>query len=207
MMSRIALVLSLVFLSLTAAPPVSGTQSSADQDPKLAGTIYRYFSSISDYQEGNLICRSQVEELQRYLRRTQGSIPASHRRLLNRVLADEAPLSQFFYGENGEAVLCDAAVELAGYEELEVAARTTAGRKLIKAAIRSNESDALVQYLKQEIASKKSQQSQQAGQQEAKTSRARIYTVEQFIEAALASPNSGEKQVSASPERPPARVS
>ncbi len=177
-------------------------QSTAEQNQQLAQTIHRYFAGNSGYREGNLICRSQVEELQQYLRRTRGNIPAIHRRLLNRVLADEAPLTKFFYTKNGEAVLYAAANKLAGYAELEAAARMAEGRKQIRAAIQSNQSDALVEFVKQQFPVKSrpnpsqqgqqagQQADQQAGQQRARTAIARIYTLEQFIEAALATPSS-----------------
>ena len=196
--TRLAPVLSLVVLSWIPAWTASAEQSTAEQNQQLAQTIHRYFAGNSGYREGNLICRSQVEELQQYLRRTRGNIPAIHRRLLNRVLADEAPLTQFFYAKNGEAVLYAAANKLAGYAELEAAARMAAGRKQIKAAIQSNQSDALVEFVKHEFPTKSrpnpsqqgQQADQQAGQQQARTAIARIYTLEQFIEAALATPSS-----------------
>ena len=204
--TRIAPVLALIVLSWIPAWTASAEQSTVEQNQQLARTIHRYFAGDSSYREGNLICRSQVEELQRYLRRTHGNIPAIHRRLLNRVLADEAPLTKLFYTKHGEAVLCAAANKLAGYAKLEAAARMAAGRKQIKAAIESNQSDALVEFVKQEFPVKSrpnpSQQGQQAGQQadqqagqqaglqQARTAVARIYTLEQFIEAALATPSS-----------------
>jgi hypothetical protein len=195
--TRLAPVL-LVVLFWIPAWTASAEQPMVEQNQQLALTIHRYFASNSDYREGNLICRSQVEELQQYLRRTRGNIPAIHRRLLNRVLADEAPLTQFFYTKNGEAVLCAAANELAGYAKLEAAARMAAGRIQIKAAIQSNQSDALVEFVKQEFPAKSrpnpsqqgQQAGQQAGQQQAGTAVARIYTLEQFIEAAQATPSS-----------------
>jgi len=196
--THIAPVLSLVVLSWTAAWTASAEQSTVEQNQQLAQTIHRYFAGDSSYQEGHLICRSQVEELQQYLRRTHGNIPAIHRRLLNRVLADEAPLTKLFYTKQGEAVLCAAANKLAGYAELEAAARVEAGRKQIKAAIESNQSDALVEFVKQEFPVKSrpnpsqqgQQAGQQAGQQRTRTEVTRIYTLEQFIEAALATPSS-----------------
>ena len=196
--TRIAPVLSLVVLSWTPVWRASAEQTTVEQNQQLARTIYRYFAANSGHREGYLICRSQVEELQRYLRRTHGNIPAIHRRLLNRVLADEAPLTKLFYTKHGEAVLCAAANKLAGYAKLEAAARMAAGRKQIKAAIESNQSDALVEFVKQEFPVKSrpnpsqqgQQAGQQAGQQRTRTEVARIYTLEQFIEAALATPSS-----------------
>lgn len=190
--TRIAHILSLVVLFWTATNSASAEQSSAEQNRKLAGTIHRYFASMSGFREGNLIYRSQVEDLQRYLRKTQGNIPASDRRLSNRLLADRAPLVRLFYAESGEAVLSAAAGKLAGYAELGKAARTPAGRKLIKTAILSDRSDALVKFIKQKLAAKSSPDSQQAS----RTLDTRIYTVEQFIEAAIVTPSVGEKVVS-----------
>ncbi len=187
---HLASALSLVVFSWTAAWTASAAQST---NPQLAETIERHFASMSDVREGGLICRSQVEEVQQYLRKTQGNIPASHRLLLNRVLADGAPLTKFFHAEHGEAVLCVAASKLAGYAELEAIARTAAGRNQIRAAIQSDQSDALVEFVKEELAAKSSQQGQQPGQPASKTAGARIYTVEQFIEAALATPSSGKQ--------------
>lgn len=189
--TRKALVLTLIVLSWIPTRSASAKQSTVEQNQRLAGTIHRYFAGNSGYREGNLICRSQVEELQRYLRKTHGNIPAVHRRLLKRVLADEAPLTRFFYAKNGEVMLSDAAKKLAGYAQLEAAARTAAGRKQIKAAIKSNQSDALVEFVEQNFPPKPRQKPSQEGQQQARTAGGRIYTLEQFIEAALAAPSPG----------------
>jgi len=46
--------------------------------PEPEMTIRRYFTGQSGYQTGDLITRSQLEELQGYLRRTRWRGPASH---------------------------------------------------------------------------------------------------------------------------------
>jgi hypothetical protein len=191
--SRIASALCLAGVFSTADWTVSAAQPTAEENLQVAQTIERYFAGILDYRTGDLICRSQVEELQRYLRKTRGNIPAAHRRLLHRVLADEAPLIRLFYGEHGEKVLGTAAGQLAGYAELDSISRLASGRILIKEAIQSDQPDVLEAYAKRETAAKPSHQSQQARPQGASTGSTRIHTVEQFIEAALATPSPGEQ--------------
>lgn len=189
---RHALTFSLIALLWTTAWTVCAEQSTVEQDQQLAGTIRRYFAGMAGYHEGNLICQSQVEELQRYLRRTQGNIPAVQMLLLKRVLSDEAPLVRFFYTENGETVLGTVASKLAGYTELEAAARTAEGRIQIKKAITANQPDVLLEFLRQEFTvnrrSNSSGSQATKGQLETKSADHRIYTLDQFIEAALANP-------------------
>jgi hypothetical protein len=161
-------------------------QPSADENLQVARTIERHFAGFSGYREGDLICRSQVEELQRYLRRTRGHIPATHRRLLNQVLADNAFLCRLFFSERGEAVLAAAAKKLSGYADLDSISRLETGRDKIKEAIRSGQPDVLIEYVEQEMARRSSGQSRQPNVPEASTGYARIYTVEQLIKASLA---------------------
>ena len=72
---------------------------------KLAATVYRYFESSKSYHKGDLITRSQLAEMQSYLRKTNGHSPATHPRLLNRALADEARLVRYFYLEKNSEIL------------------------------------------------------------------------------------------------------
>jgi len=195
------LVLQVCFVSGSA----SAEAPSSDKNSQLAGTIRRYFSSFADYQEGNLICKSQVDELQRFLRRTRGNIPASHKRLLHRVLADEAPLSRLFYSQQGEQVLKAAATKLSGYAKLELSARSALGRRLIMEAIESKQIETLVEYAKREFDDKPSVQGKQLSHPASNVASSRIYTVDQFIRATVTAPN--EDQASDSKQSPPDRAS
>jgi hypothetical protein len=194
--SRLATVICLAGAFSAAAWPVCAAQPTADENQQVAETIERHFAGIVDYRKGHLICRSQVEELQQYLRRTRGNIPAAHGRLLIRILADNAPLTRIFHSEHGEKVLTAAAGQLGGYEKLASLARLAAGRTLIREAIRADQPDVLVDHVNRETAAIQSQQSKQAKPQGINPGMVRIYTVEQLIEVALATPDSVETPVS-----------
>jgi hypothetical protein len=190
--SRLATVICLAGAFSAAAWPVYAAQPTAAENQQLAETIERHFAGIVDFRKGHLICRSQVEELQQYLRRTRGHIPASHRRLLIRILADNAPLTTLYHGEHGEKVLTAAADQLGGYEELASLSRLAAGRTLIREAIQADQPDVLVDHVNRETAARDSQPGKQANN----PGIVRIYTVKQLIEAALAPPDSVETPVS-----------
>jgi len=117
---------------------------SAPEPTELEMTIQRYFTGQSGYQVGDLITRSQVEELQRYLRRTRRRGPASHPLILRRLLPDNCRLVKLFYARNGAQVLRAAAQKLGGYATLEALTRSTASYTQLVEAVNSRSVDSVV---------------------------------------------------------------
>jgi hypothetical protein len=78
-------------------------------------TAKRYFASAGGYQEGDLISQSQIQEFQDYLRKTRGHSPATHPRLLTRVLRDNSRLVRLFNRPNGADLLREAVAKGNGY--------------------------------------------------------------------------------------------
>ena len=113
------------------------------KDQKLADSIRRYFRSSGSHEAGDLIVRSQVEELQNYLRKTRGPIPASNARILKRVLPDSSQLARLFYRQSGAYVLRTAASRLGGYHVLDRLCNTREGLTKIRLAIGSGKSEDL----------------------------------------------------------------
>lgn len=169
-----------LFAAVDSSPDAGGLS-----DQLLRETIERYFSGMSDFQQGDLICQSQVEEVQRYLRKTQGHIPATHLRLLHRALRDEAPLVRFFYMDDGAAILREAARRLGGYGPLQALSLTGQGRLLIDTAINSKDPELLVTFVRQESSSASSSPSSEQAERQRRPRDGHIYTMQQFIEASL----------------------
>lgn len=179
--------ISLLFAGASgAAEAASPGESPALSNQRLKETIERYFHSMQDYQQGDLICQSQVEELQRYLLRAFGRIPTTHPRLLHRVLPDEAPLIRLFYMDNGADVLRAAAERLHGYDALQALAHTATGRTQIGAAISSKNPDLLADTAPLEPSPGVDSRSPDQAERQAHPGINHIFTLEQFIEAALA---------------------
>jgi len=171
------------------AVAVSMVESAPLSDQRLRETIERYFHGMQDYQQGDLICQSQVEELQLYLRRTHGRVTATHPRLLHRVLPDEAPLIGFFYRNDGANVLREAAERLHGYRALQALAHTVSGRTQISAAISSKNPELLVNSAKQVFSREQDSRSPEQNERQVGPGIHHLFTLEQFIEASLTPDN------------------
>ncbi len=184
-----AFVLLLFAWASAVSVAVSADESEALADQCLRETIERYFHSIQDYQQGDLICQSQVEELQLYLLRTHGRVPATHPRLLHRVLPDEAPLIKSFYLNGGANVLREAAERLHGYRALQALAHTVSGRTQISAAISSENLDLLVNAAKQNFSREQDSSFPEQDERQVHPAVNHIFTLEQFIEASLTPDN------------------
>jgi|GEM_PF-3806630 len=116
------------------------------RDP-LSRTIVRFFESQSHYYPGDLIVRSQVAELQDYLRKTRGAGPWTNFQLRRRVLVDHACLARIFYGLGGDRLLREAAQKLGGYGPLDRLCQSKSGREILVAAVRQSNFEMLRDYL------------------------------------------------------------
>jgi hypothetical protein len=142
----------------------------------LAATIMRYFASSKNYQRGDLITNSQVAEMQGFLRKTQGHSPATHPRMLRRLLSDNAALVKFFYSGDNRVFLRNAAKKYGGYAGLDRITQSAAGREKLEALQRTNDIEGLETLLKDFPLNRSAKRPP------------RIYTVEEFL-AALSGPD------------------
>jgi hypothetical protein len=113
----------------------------------LAETFELYLSSSSDYQKGDLLWRSQLEEFQEYLKRTGRCSEATHSKWLRRTLQDRSPLVLFFH-TGGRHVLRRAAKKMGGYAEMDLFSHTGQGKKIIQRAIETGSEAELVDALR-----------------------------------------------------------
>jgi len=122
--------------------------SLADWTDPLSRTVVRYFEGQSQFLPGDLIVRSQVAELQDYLRKTRGASAATNPLLRKQVLVDHACLARAFYGLGGDWLLREAARKLGGYGTLDRLCKTKAGREILTAAVRQSDLEMLLGYLR-----------------------------------------------------------
>ena len=108
-----------------------------------------YFSSGSSFQTGDLITRSQIAEFQAYLRKTRTRSPLVNPILIKLAVADDAPLPQMFFSEEGTELFRAAAKELGGYASLERTLLNDQGRLAVIAAIEAQSVDAVQQAVEQ----------------------------------------------------------
>ncbi len=155
-------------------------------DP-LSKTVVRYFKGQSNYLDGDLIVRSQVAELQAYLRKTQGACAATNPLLRRRVLVDHSCLARAFYSLGGDRLLREAAGILGGYGPLDRLCQTKAGRAILTTAVRQANLEMLLGYLhKHELPPKLIRISQRDTDNQQKhlvQKLSRIYTVEELLKA------------------------
>ena len=171
--------------------------TSSDQ-PSLEMTVRRYFAEMAGYEEGDLIASSQVAELQQYLRKTRGHSPASHARMLHRVLPDASRLTRLFYAKRGASVLRDAAEKLQGYAALDRLSRTNAGYALLIKAIGTDSADQLVELLAVKSDVRPIAAASGNRQENIPRPTSHIYTVDEFLAAALA-PSDGAPSATRQP--------
>ncbi len=146
-------------------------------------TVRRHFASQRGYHEGDLITRSQIEELQGYLRSAFGHSAATHPRALRRILADDSRLASLFYKKNRGEILRALAAQNKGYEVFDRISRTTAGYARLTEAVDHAEVGVLNQ-----LADEESQKtlSAKSGNSETPVRRSKptpIYTVEEYLAA------------------------
>jgi len=103
---------------------------------ELAETVYRFMAANSGIQPDDLIVRSDVEDLQDFLRVTHHNLPFISPRLTRRVIEDKSPLSRLYHRQGGDA-LRSVAEALGTYEPLNRLASKGTGRKALQVAIDS----------------------------------------------------------------------
>ncbi len=179
---HLTLLFSVFFIAKIA---IAEQDSSSQQQKVVSETARLYLESNNGYQPGDLITESQIEELQHYLRKSLGKSPATHRGLLNRTLKDTAPLSRFFYREQGNQVLRSAAEKLGGYVKLEALSLEQKGRQALQRAISTGSEAEIVTM----VEASRQNSSEKPTSEQKKTSPYHlrvIYTLEDFLEAAFA---------------------
>ena len=186
---RTVIVAALFFLpgGLSAGKEVAGTEVTGgrSQDDKIAETARIYLEANGGYIAGDLLTESQIDELQAYLRLSQGNSPATHRDLLKRTLKDRAPLARFFYQKHGSQVLRSAAQELGGYAKLEALSLDSGGRAVLKRAISAGSAPAIVEAIAQDPQYSQTPPSE-ADQGEIVPRFSKIFTLQDFLEASRA---------------------
>jgi len=124
-----------VFCSL-ALLGLATSSASIAKDPaskplsSLETTVNLYLSADAAYRPGDLLTQSHLEEIQVYLRRTQGNSAATHPKWRQRMLPDSAPLVKIFYSGGGP-ILRKAAVKLDGYAKLDRLSRSGSNRSQV----------------------------------------------------------------------------
>jgi len=168
-------------------------ESLADWNDPLSKTVIRFFESQANYLPGDLIVRSQVADLQAYLRKTHGASSATNPQLRRRVLVDRACLARVYYGLGGDRLLREAAGKMGGYGPLDRLCQSKAGRALLTTAVNQSNLNALLDYFrKQELLPPPVRVSHgDRGEHEKKQlvrKLSKIYTVEELLKAIHASP-------------------
>ncbi len=194
-MNRTILISAIWLMSVSVQSPCpadSPTDGKALAPRSLELTVRRYFAGMAGYEEGDLICSSQVAELQQYLRKTSGHTAASHARMQNQVLPDDSRLTRLFYAKRGAKVLRVAAKKLHGYSELDRLSRTDAGYVQLVEAIKSDSADQLVKQVAVKSEFRPTAETEENQQEHAPRRYTRIYTLDEFLAAVLA-PSDGEQ--------------
>ena len=192
-MSRLFLVSAALLLEISLPIGIRAQESAtaqpeetqSEEEKLLRATAFRYFSADEDYRRGNLIVRSQVDELQAYLRRTRGPIKAANPIFLKRVLQDNSLLGRYFYRQGGAEVLRLTAEQLGGYGKLEALSATREGKLAIQSAIETASPQELIEL------AQSAEKPSAAGDTESGDSKKtiptfldlRIYTLEEYFEA------------------------
>lgn len=176
-----SLLLTALFLSEAVAN--GGTRPPAGSlPPDFQGTVRRHFASGSDYDPRDLITRTQFEQFQRYLRRTQGNSPLTHPRLLKLFLADNARLSRLFYSAGGKQFFRPLAEQI-GYGPLDALCRTSAGLILVKNCFKAGDAAPILEAIR--VRNTRSEQLIESVEPESDggaSKEALLYTVEEFLE-------------------------
>jgi len=143
----------------------------------------RYFASMGGYIEGDLIAKSQIEELRDYLRITRGNSVAMHPKLLGRVSSDQARLVRLFYKESGAETLRAAAEKSNGYEVFDRMCHQTKRFAELADAVERGAIETLIQMAAQESQKKSQAEQEKKDAPKRRTKPPRIYTLEDYLDA------------------------
>ncbi|NOY43598.1 MAG: hypothetical protein GXP26_17395 [Planctomycetes bacterium] len=196
---RSTFVATLLWLCLVSLNQCRG-EDTAEETKILKETVRRYFASIGGYHEGDLITRSQVEDLQLYLRRTRGHSAATHARILRRILPDDSRLVRLFYQKNGAELLRQAAVKNGGYEVFDRLSRSTAKYSQLVEATDRGSIEKLNRLTDEESQQQLAAREEKSGKNKGYVRLSRIYTIEEYL-AAIISPTKTETPIA--PEEAP----
>ena len=129
-----------------------GEQEAIDQvRQKYRQIVALYLTSGEGYAPGDIITRSQIEELQSYLRKSRQKNTITHPILLERSLPDNAPLSRIFHSSPEAAnALRSAAAELGGFGKLDAFSLRQGGRETLLKASQAGDSQAVVELVARE---------------------------------------------------------
>ena len=191
-LGSLALLDSLVLLSSCSlvCRAHAGTEASVPHDSlvnwtdPISRTVIRHFQSQQQYHVGDLIVRSQVAEIQDYMRKTRGISASTNSRLRKRVVADQDPLARAFYSADNDRLLREAAIQLGGYGPLDQLCQLKSGRQILATAIRQANLEMLVKYAHENGVSSGAAQASSANVEEKRNrERSKIYTVEDLLKA------------------------
>jgi hypothetical protein len=147
-------------------------------------TVIRHFQSQEQYHVGDLIVRSQVAEIQDYMRKTRGISPSTNSRLCKRVVADQDPLARAFNSADNDRLLREAAIQLGGYGPLDQLCQLKSGRQILATAMRQSNLEMLLEYVHENGLSPETAQTSSANAEEKQDhERNKIYTVEDLLKA------------------------
>ena len=141
---RVALVWSLPLVLVVGLVSNMAVAAGPEVDANLVETIRLFFTLDPEFRPGDLITRTQVEELQTYLRKTRREGPATEISLLARSLPESTPLVRFFYQDDGSELLRQAAKQLGGYEPIYKLCHMPQERLLVRKAILKSDLSALL---------------------------------------------------------------
>ena len=149
---------------------------------RLEATIKRHFAATTGYQEGDLITRSQIEEVQTYLRKSLGHSVATHPRLLIRFLADEARLARIFYWKDGAEMLRTTVANGHSYEILDKLTFKKKSYDQFTRVVELQNLDELKQMIDEELKHQAALEVERQDRPKRRYKPPRIYTVEGYLE-------------------------
>ena len=156
----------------------------ANWTDSISRTVIRHFQSQDQYHVGDLIVRSQVAEIQDYMRKTRGISPITNSRLCKRVIADQDPLARAFNSAGNDQLLREAASQLGGYGPLDQLCQLKSGRQILATTIRQSNLEILLEYIREKGLSPEIVQTSSANAEEKQDrGRSKIYTVEDLLKA------------------------
>ncbi len=107
--------------------------------------VRRLLSRVEGLDQGDLLSRSQVEDLRSYLRRTRRDANVVDRQLTLRFLPDSNYLVRLFNRGQNARTLRRAATELGGYERVLALSKTSYGQDVLAEGLRRGRIEGIVQ--------------------------------------------------------------
>ncbi|MEO2045969.1 MAG: hypothetical protein ABGX16_05285 [Pirellulales bacterium] len=168
----------------------AGTEDSVPHDSlvnwtdPISRTVIRHFQSQEQYHVGDLIVRSQVAEIQDYMRKTRGISASTNSMFRKRVVADQDPLARTFNSAGNDRLIREAAILLGGYGPLDQLCKLKFGRQILATTIHQSNLEMLVEYVHGHgVSSGAAQASSANAEEKPNRERSKIYTVEDLPKA------------------------